>query len=303
VLLVFFRLSEPFVFVLERSATALSHAIGLRGHGAGGHSAEELKFIISLSRSEGHLRRFEEDAIGNLLELQHYNVREIMTPRNAIVSVDVGATLEHVLRVMRIQKFSRVPVYEQRRENIIGFVHLKDLLGVWEERRTALEKRRQPRPFRLRGLLRKPLVVPETKPVNELVDEFRDTHVHMAMVVDEFGTISGLVTLEDALEQVFGEIGDEHDAKRPAPRLEAPVLLLDGTTLIRDLEMQYGLELPADAGFETLAGFVLFRLGYIPKEGDAVEYAGRRFTIVQMSGNRIVRVRIEKLAPPAAAPA
>ena len=104
-------------------------------------------------------------------------------------------------------------------------------------------------------MVRKHLVAPETKPLNELVDEFRKTHTHMAMVVDEFGTISGLVTLEDVLEQIFGEIGDEHDVKRPAPRLEAPVLDLDGTTLIRDLDTQYEIELPADAGFETLAGF------------------------------------------------
>jgi CBS domain containing-hemolysin-like protein len=128
------------------------------------------------------------------------------------------------------------------------------------------------------------------------VDEFRKTHIHMAMVVDEFGTISGLVTLEDVLEQIFGEIGDEHDVKRPAPQLEAPVLDLDGTTLIRDLDTQYQIELPADAGFETLAGFLLFRVGDIPKEGDVVEYAGRKFTITRMSGNRIARVRIEKMA-------
>ncbi len=130
---------------------------------------------------------------------------------------------------MREQKFSRVPVYEDRPEHIVGFVHIMDLLPVWEERRIALRKETAaPRPFRLRGLLRKPLVVPETKPVNELVDEFRSSHTHLAMVVDEFGTISGLVTLEDVLEQIFGEIGDEHDVKRPAPRLEAPVLQLDG---------------------------------------------------------------------------
>jgi CBS domain containing-hemolysin-like protein len=295
VLLLVFRVSEPFVFVIERSAMTLSRALGLRGSGGGVHSAEELKFIISLSRAEGHLHQFEEDAIQSLLELQNYNVREIMTPRNAIASVSAEATLDQVLRIMRVQKYSRVPVYEGRPEHIVGFVHIKDLLGVLEQQRIALEKRRQPRAFHLRSMLRKHLVAPETKPLNELVDEFRGTHTHMAMVVDEFGTISGLVTLEDVLEQVFGEIGDEHDVKRPAPRPDAP-LDLDGTTLIRDLDTQYQIELPADAGFETLAGFLLFRMGDIPKEGDAVEYAGRRFTITRMIGNRIARVRIEKVA-------
>ncbi len=115
------------------------------------------------------------------------------------------------------------------------------------------------------------------------------------MVVDEFGTIAGLVTLEDVLEQIFGEIGDEHDVKRPQPKAGAPVIELDGSTTIRDLSNQYGLELLGDAGFETLAGFVLFQLGYIPKAGDSVEHSGRRFTVLEMDHNRIAKVRVEKL--------
>ncbi len=296
VLLVVFKLSEPFVYVIERSAVTLSRALGLRGSGGGVHSIEELKLIIGLSGDAGHLPQFEEDAIQSLLDLQNYSVREIMTPRNAIASVSAEATLDQVLRIMRVQMYSRVPVYEGRPEHIVGFVHIKDLLGILEQQRIAMEKRREPRAFHLRSMLRKHLVAPETKPLNELIDEFRKTHTHIAMVVDEFGTISGLVTLEDVLEQIFGEIGDEHDVKRPAPRLEAAVLDLDGTTLIRDLDTQYQIELPADAGFETLAGFLLFRMGDIPKEGDVVEYGGRRFSITRMSGNRIARVRIEKVA-------
>jgi len=294
-LLLVFRISEPFVYVVERSAMTLSRALGLRGTTSGVHSIEELKLIIGLSRDAGHLPPFEEDAIQNLLDLQNYNVREIMTPRNAIVSVSSEATLDQVLRVMRVQQFSRVPVYESRPEHIVGYVHIKDLLGVLEQQRVALEKKREPRVFHLRSMVRKHLVAPETKPLNELVDEFRKTHIHMAMVVDEFGTISGLVTMEDVLEQIFGEIGDEHDDRPPAPQLEAPVLDLDGTTLIRDLDTQYQIELPADAGFETLAGFLLFQMGDIPKEGDLLEYSGRKFAITRMNGNRIARVRIEKI--------
>ena len=141
-------------------------------------------------------------------------------------------------------------------------------------------------------------MVPETKPLNELIDEFRETHIHMAIVVDEFGTIAGLVTLEDALEQIFGEIGDEHDVKRPRPAPKLPVIEVDGAITIRDLDTQYGLELPGDAGFETLAGFLLFQLGYIPKPGESVEYGRRKFTILAMDHNRISRVRIERLPEP-----
>ncbi len=295
-LLVFDRISSPFVFFAERSAAALSRWIGLRGsHTGGGHSAEELKFIVSSSRREGHLHRFEEDAIQALLELQNYYAREIMVPRNAIVSVSVDASLDQVLRRMRENQYSRLPVYQGDPEHIIGYVHYKDMMRIWEERRIAAERKRPLRPFHLSRVLRKPLVVPETKPLNDLIDEFRSTHKHMAVVVDEFGTIVGLVTLEDALEQILGEIGDEHDVKRPRPAAEAAEIEVEGTISIRDLDTQYGLELPGDAGFETLAGFLLFQLGKIPNEGEAVEYGGRRFTILQMEHNRIARVAIARM--------
>ncbi len=297
VLLIFYRVSEPFVYAIETTAHLLSRIIGLKGqaHG-GGHSAEELKFIISTSGDEGHLSHFQEDTIQRVLDLHNYAAREIMVPRNAIISVPVDANLDQVLRLFIDHQYSRLPVYEKKPENIIGVVHFKDMMRIWQERKIALDRRRPAAPFRLRRVIRKPLVVPETKPLNQMLDEFRESHSHMALVVDEFGTISGLVTFEDVLEQVFGPIGDEHDELRAAPPAESAVLELDGGTSIRNLETQYGIELPGDAGFETVAGFLLFQLGEIPKPGDYVEHQGRRFTVLQMEQNRIARVRIEKLA-------
>jgi putative hemolysin len=299
-LLVFYRLSQPFVIVIERSSAIILRTLGLAsGHARGGHTPEELKYIIQSSRHEGHLEQFEQDAIQRLIDLADYSAREIMTPRHNIVSLPVNAGLDDVLGVMAEHKFSRVPVYEERPEQIIGIVHYKDVLRVWEERRFAHERRRATRPFRLRRFIRKPLVVPETKPLNQLIDEFRSSHNHMALVVDEFGTVAGLVTLEDVLEQIFGDIGDEHDAVRPPPAPPEQVLQLEGSTTIRDLETRYNLALPADAGFETLAGFLLFQLGHIPHVKDSIEYSGRRFTITQMDRNRIATVLIEKLDPKA----
>jgi putative hemolysin len=294
-LLVFYRISAPFVVVIERTAALLLRLMGLSvGHEArGGHSVEELKYIV---QSSGHLETFQRDAIQRIITLSNYSAREIMVPRHNIVSLPVDSELDKVLSVMSEHKFARVPVYEDHPEKIIGIVHYKDLMRVWEERRNAHEAYRSARHFRLRRFLRKPLVVPETKPLNQLIDEFRTTHTHMALVVDEFGTISGLVTLEDTLEQVFGEIGDEHDLKRPIFSEESK-LEIEGSTTIRDLETQYNILLPTEAGFETLAGFLLAQFGYIPKPGEAVEYAGRRFTILQMDRNRIASVQIEKLTP------
>src|SRR5271167_507223 len=278
-LAVFYRISAPFVVVVERSSALILRILGLRaGHARGGHSPEELKYIIESSRSEGHLDKFAQDAIEHLIELADHSAREIMTPRHNIVSIAVDSDLDQILSVMAENKYTRVPVYEERPEQIIGIVHYKDLMRVWEERRYAHEAR-GPRPFRLRRFLRKPLVLPETKPLNQLIDEFRNSHTHMALVVDEFGTIVGLVTLEDVLEQVFGDIGDEHDAVRIEPASGEKALTLEGSTTIRDLETRYNLALPTEAGFETLAGFLLFQFGYIQKENERLDYGGRRFTI------------------------
>jgi putative hemolysin len=297
-LLVFLRISAPFVYVVERAASALSAAMGLHGgHGGGGHSPEELKFIVESSRIEGHLEGFEEDAIQKLLELREVNARQIMTPRMEIVSVSVDASLDELLRITLEHKYSRLPVYEGKPEHIIGIVHYKDLVRAWQERKFAADRRIPARPFLLRRYLRDVLVVPETKPLNQLVDEFRKKHAHLAMVVDEFGTITGLVTLEDVLEQIFGEIGDEHDVRRPLPIAGAPVIEVDGSTSIRDLASQYKIELPGDAGFETLAGFLLFRLGYIPGPGESVTYGSRTFIVEAMDKNRIARVKIITARP------
>ena len=297
-LLVFYRLSQPFVVVIERSTALVLRSLGLSSpHARGGHSPEELKYIVQSSRHAGHLEQFQQDAIQRLIDLSDYSVREIMTPRLDMVSLPVDADLEQVLSTMSEHKFSRLPIYEDRPEQIIGFVHYKDLLRVWDERRFAHDRRRSARPFRLRRFVRKPLVVPETKPSNQLIDEFRKAHTRMALVVDEFGTVTGLVTLEDVLEQVFGEVPDEHDDIRPQPSHLDKVLQLDGNISLRDLETRYNIVLPSEAGFETLAGFLLFRIGRIPKVKDTVVYNNRRFVITKMDRNRIATVLLEKIDP------
>jgi CBS domain containing-hemolysin-like protein len=146
------------------------------------------------------------------------------------------------------------------------------------------------------------LVVPETKPLSELLDEFKERKRHMAIVVDEFGSTAGLITVEDILEQLVGEIEDEFDVvpHEPSPLGESKSLVLDGTVGLRDLESQYDLLLPRDAGFETLAGFMLSRLQKIPAIGDACYYGGRRFVVEEMDGHRISRVKIEDVQPLAA---
>ena len=295
-LLVFYRVTMAFVVVIERSAGAITRVLKVRGAGhSGGHSAEELKLIVSSSRGLGYLPEAQEDMIHRVLDLDSIAAREIMVPRNDIVSINANASLDEVLQTMIREKHSRLPVFEGEPNHVIGILHYKDLLPVWEERRKAILLGRPSRSFRIARLLRRHMVVPETKPLSQMLEEFRQGHSHMAMVVDEFGTIVGMVTVEDVLEQVVGQIEDEHDEKR-RQMAEADEIELDGATRIRDLDSEYGIEIPTEAGFETLAGFLLYRLGEIPHTGEAVNYAGRRYTVVEMERNRIARVRVEKVA-------
>ena len=296
-LLLFYRISSPFIWAIEKSTAAITRALGARSsERGGGHSAEELKLIVSSSRGRGHLPQMQEDIIHHVLDLDSISVREVMVPRNDIASVPVDATLDQVLSTMIEQQHSRLPVYEDQPEQIVGLLYYKDLLPVWEERRAAIRAGRPPRVFRLRRLMRKHMVVPETKPLSQMLAEFQQGSSHMAMVVDEFGTIVGLVTVEDVLEQIVGPIADEYDLKSVTPAAPADEMELEGTVKIRDLETQYGIELPPDGGFETVAGFLLMKFGKIPAAGETVDYKDRRFTVLEMDRNRIARVRVERIA-------
>jgi CBS domain containing-hemolysin-like protein len=199
------------------------------------------------------------------------------------------------------EQHSRLPVYETVPEKIIGILHYKDLLPVWEEHRQSVRIGRPGNAFRMSRLLRPHLVVPETKPLSQMLEEFRKGSSHMAMVVNEFGTIVGMLTVEDVLEQVVGRIEDEHDEKIALHVPDDGPVELDGATRIRDLESHYGIEIPVEGEFETLAGFLLFQRGEIPAAGDFVEYQGRRYTVLEMERNRIARVRVEKVPPSVAA--
>jgi putative hemolysin len=303
-LLVFTRIAGPFVLFIERSSAAITRAMGLRGKTrGGGHSAEELRVIVSSSRGSGHLPEIQEDMIHRVLDLDELSVREIMVPRNQMVSIAANATLDEVLSTMREQQHSRLPVHGETPEQILGILYFKDMVHLWQDRRTALRSGKIPALFDVRQLMRKHLVVPETKPLIQMLEQFREGKSHMAMVVDEFGTISGLLTVEDVLEQIVGEIEDEFDESPVSAELQAVDLVIDGATKIRDFETRFEAEIPSEAGFETIAGFLLFKLGHIPKPGENIEFDGRRFIVEEVDRNRITRVRVEKIPTPASDPA
>jgi putative hemolysin len=267
-----------------------------QSHGSA-HSTEELQIQIRQARERGLIAPGEEKFIVSAIELGQVQVREIMVPRPDMHTLPVEATMDEVMRVFATSQRSRIPVYRGSSDHILGFVHIKDMLWTLLDRERRLEENLPPPPFDLRRVLREVLIVPETKPASELLQELRTRHIGMAMVVDEFGSILGLVTLEDIMEQVVGEIHDEFDV------IERPLTLADGAVIfdaalnVRDLDTQYNIPLPEDPAYATVGGFVLDQLGFIPRGGESFEYGQFRFTVVEMDGRRVARVKIQRVRP------
>ncbi len=297
---VFMRLSSPAVRTMNSSATVVLKLFGapLRGEGTV-HSPEELKLIASATRRMGLLPAYQEEIIHRAIELSHIVVREIMTPRANIFSLPSNMPIELASARIVEEQHSRVPVYDPVRgsEHIIGLVHAKDMARLMHFRRGRLSATVEDQPsLELKQLMHEVLFVPETKLAVDLLQDFQERRQQIAMVVDEFGTTVGLVTAEDALEQIVGELEDEFDPIRNSLLFPSSnVFSLDGSTSLRDLSTRLGWTFPKEAGVETLAGFLLSRFGHIPEEGEEMTEYGRIFHVEEMRGHRISRVRVESV--------
>lgn len=286
--------------LLDGMSSVIVKAMGVsspQGHGSA-HSTEELQIQIQQARERGLLAPGEEKFIVSAIELGQVQVREIMVPRPDMHTLPVEASLDDVMRMFATSQRSRIPVYRGSNDHVLGFVHIKDMLWILLDRERRVEENLTPPSFDLRRILREVLIVPETKPASELLQELRSRHIGMAMVVDEFGSILGLATLEDIIEQVVGEIHDEFDV------IERPLTLADGAVIfdaalnVRDLDAQYNITLPEDPAYATVGGFVLDQLGFIPRGGESFVYGQFRFTVVEMDGRRVARVKIQRVRPP-----
>jgi CBS domain containing-hemolysin-like protein len=296
-MLVFMALARPGVRVLKGSARAILRGFDIPlTERSTVHSPEELKLIASAARRMGLLPKFQETLIHRTLELDEVTIREIMTPRQKIFSLPSNMLAEEASGQVIEHMHSRVPVYDEEMgpEHIVGVVYSKDLSRLMYFRRT---QRQTATPFvelRLNQVMRDVLVVPETKSTLDLIKEFQQRRRHLAIVVDEFGSTVGLVTAEDAIEQLTGELEDEFDSPSlPVLTTASGALVMDGGVNLRDLETQMQWSLPRDGGVETLAGFLLIRLGHIPNPGESVVFEGRKLTVIEMDHRRIAKVRVE----------
>ena len=300
---VFLTITKPFLYFMQKSGGFVLRLFGSKQiRGGAIHSPDELKLIVTASRQVGQIPEFQEEMIHSALELDTVTVRQVMVPRPDIFSLPADLTLDEALARVVEEQHSRVPVYDPQRgrEHIIGVLYSKDLMR-WMRLRFTLSPNQavssRIAKMQVSQIMRNVLVVPETMVLVDLLAEFKQRKRHLAVVVDEFGSTAGVITVEDVLEQLVGEIEDEFDippATQPSME-EETTLVLEGSVNIRDLESQYQIVLPSDGGFETLAGFVLARLQKIPATADAFEFEGRRYTVEEMEGHRIAKVKVETL--------
>ena len=300
-MLVFIRLTRPFVVFMNASASFVLRLFDASTISeAAVHSPDELKLMATATRRQGLLPLYQESLIHRAVEMNAVVAREIMTPRQRIFSLPANMPVEEASARVVEEQHSRIPIYDASRgtEHIVGVVYSKDVSRLMHFTMMRVTTGQRPQPGLLLGqIMRDILVVPETKPVLDLLHEFQERRRHLAIVVDEHGSTVGLVTVEDALEQLVGEMEDEFDVGlRRAPRTPAEAFYLDGGVNLRDLETQMHWHLPRDGGVETLAGFLLAQLGHIPDNGESVDFEGRRYTVAEMSGHRISRVRIEPVS-------
>jgi len=284
-ILAFTWITAPFNLLLSKSATLFLRLFGERGDvmESSVHSPEELRMIVEQSEVGGSLLRQDAELLEGVFEFSEKNAREVMTPRTEIVAMPIEATLDEAAQIVEESNFSRYPVYDGSLDNVVGLVLAKDLLRVM---------RRDPEDFTLSQILRDVHVVPGSREVEEVLSDFKRRKEHLAVVLDEFGGTAGIVTMEDLLEEIVGEILDEYDEAEPRTSLSTSgESLIPGETHIGDVNESFALSLPTD-DYTTIGGFVFGALGRLPQVGDRITASGRLLTVREMEGRRIKTVAL-----------
>jgi len=276
------RFAVGFLTLSSRTVLAL---LGIKAEGVQAFiSREEVQHIVQEGHETGVFSAAEREYIENIFDFTHTSVREVMVPRTRIVGLDLESNRDEMLKTILENKFSRYPVYRDTIENIVGFIHGKDFLG----------KMVSEPGFDMESIIRPPFFVPEAKKVNDLLKEMQRKRTHMAMVVDEYGGIGGLATTEDLLEELVGEIEDEHDVGEPrrVQRLADGSVIVDAQMSLSDLTGILDIKKEEDLSYDTLAGLILDRLGRVPEQGERLEVDGFVLVCVEVTKTAILKVRI-----------
>jgi putative hemolysin len=280
----FSRLVMPFVQILRGTTNLLLKPFGKRAFSERGYiSEEEIKLLLEEGKERGIFEAEEKELIHSVFEFTDMSVKEVMVPSPQMVTISLGMSMEDIKTIIAEEQFSRYPAVGKDLNDIRGILYAKDFLNTLARGGADIRK-----------LIKPPLFIPETMKISNLLREMQRKRVHMALVIDEYGGVSGLVTMEDLLEEIVGEIRDEYDVESPVIQLGDGTYRIDASISIRDLKEDYEIEIPESTEYETLSGFLFTALQRIPKTGDVVKADGKNITILEMVGQRISKVKLEK---------
>ncbi|MGZ3534693.1 MAG: hemolysin family protein [Thermodesulfobacteriota bacterium] len=286
----FSKVAVIFVKVLTASTAVVLRPFGEKPFTERAYvTEEEVKMLIKEGRKYGVFEPTEERILQSVFEFTDMSAKEVMVPDTQMVMIQIDQSVQEIVSLIEEEQFSRYPVYGREINDIRGILYAKDFL-------TTLAKTGQ---VDFRKIIKPPYFIPETMKISLLLREMQRKRIHMALVVDEYGGISGLVTIEDLIEEIVGEIRDEHDVESPVIQLSDGTMLIDASISLRDLKEDYHIEVPESPEYETLGGFLMTALQKIPQAGDMVEIEGKKIKIVEMVGQRIAKVKLEKPPEPA----
>ena len=276
----------PFAWLLSRFSKSMIYSFGGKENGKQPKvSEEEIEYMIDLGHREGVISDDKEQMLQSIFELSESVIREVMIPRTDLVALSISSTVEEIIETVLHDGHSRYPVFEEDIDDIKGILYTKDLFKAVNEVGQA--------GIQIDKIMRRPLFVPETQKINEVLKTLQNRRFHLAIVVDEFGGTSGVVTIEDILEEIVGEIHDEHDVvDEPIEKMAQHKFLVDARMPLRDLEDELNLTFPEDGGFDTLGGFVIEQEGKVPKVGCQIVWEGHLFTIREADERRVIKVEI-----------
>lgn len=273
-----------FVQILTYSTNILLKPFGKKTHTGRAITEEEIRMLIREGGEQGVFEPTEQALIHSVFEFTDMSVKEVMVPTTQMVTISLNLPVDDMKTVITEEQFSRYPVIGKDLNDIRGILYVKDFLNAMAKGTVDIRK-----------LIKPPFFIPETMKISNLLREMQRKRVHMALVIDEYGGVSGLVTMEDLLEEIVGEIRDEYDIESPVIQLGGGILLVDASISIRDLKEDHHIEIPESPEYETLSGFLLTSLQKIPKVGDVVDIEEKRITISEMVGQRISKVKLENM--------
>lgn len=281
----FYWLLRPLIFIFNGLANLLLKIIGIEPHASEtSHSSEELQYLLDKGKESGALNMSEHELIKNVFDFNERLAKNIMVPRNKIIAVEVDDDAQAFIRTVTEEGYSRIPIYDDNIDQIIGIVHTKDLLPIIASGKEVI----------LRDIMRKPYFIPETKKINDLMTEFQQKRIQIAIVLDEFGATSGMVTLEDIVEEIVGEIQDEYDEETPVvEQISETEFMVNAGANIHDANEFLPLDLPESSDYDTVAGLVNEAFEKIPDVGDSIEDFGYIFTIMKKTQQNIEYVKLD----------